>query len=253
MVNMMTSEFAVKVAKEIENATGWFCEVRDMPKNNGNCTAITVRKNEDDTVGSTVYIPDRIASLTWDDLSEDDVNRMAREFIRAIENASPLGNDVSTTVRNIITDKLEVLRRVFFVLVSRKWNTNTEFVSRPVDGDLQYVYKIDVSNIVGENANIQLTKEHILRACITEEQLFDAAYNNTAEKYPAEIVDISEYLTGGYGLPEGLMYVVTNSKRLFGATGITYPSIVEKAKKYLGNDFVIIRLIFRPSATVPLR
>lgn len=237
MVNTMTNEFAVKVAEEIEKATGWECEVKEFRKNNVNLTGIIIRKDESN-IAPTVYIPDSIADLTWNDLSEFDVIDAANEYIKAVENSPVLPEDTANKLFMIITDKLEILRRVYFCLTNRNWNPSGEYVSRPVDSDLQYIYKIDVSDI-SEDGNIQLENEHIRRVGLTEDEIYSAAYANTQEKRPGVIADLCD-VTNRIPIPSGFMYIVSNEKGDYGATSITYPDIQKKIAQELGDDYVII-------------
>ena len=237
MVNTMTNEFAVKVAEEIEKATGWKCEVKEFRKNNVNLTGIIIRKDESNTA-PTVYIPDSIADLTWEDLSEFDVIDAANEYIKAVENSPVLPEDTADKLSMIMTDKLEILRRVYFCLTNRNWNPSGEYVSRPVDGDLQYIYIIDVSDI-SEDGAIQLENEHIRRVGLTEDEIYSAAYANTQKKSPGVIIDLCDVVKR-MPIPSGFMYVVSNEKGAYGAVAITYPDIQKKIAQKLGDDYVII-------------
>lgn len=237
MVNTMTNEFAAKVAEEIEKAKGWKCEVKELRKNNVNLTGIIIHKGESN-IAPTVYIPDSIADLTWDGLSEFDVIDAANDYIEAVENSPAPSEDVSGKLTRVMADKLEILRRVYFCLTNRNWNPSSEYVIRPVDGDLQYIYRIDVSDLAGDGS-IQLKKEHIERVGLSEDELFNAAYVNTQEKRPGVITDLCDFMDG-MPIPAGFMYVVSNEKMLHGAVVITYPDIQRKIAQELGDDYVII-------------
>lgn len=235
MVNTMTNAYAAKVAETITDISGWKCEVKEIRKNNASVTGIIIHKDEGN-IAPTVYIPDSIANLTWDDLSEDDIEDAACEFIEAV-NRKPAPSGAEN-IGDLFSNKPEILKRVIFCLVNRIWNEGAELVSRPVDGDLQYIYKVDVSDIVGENSTITIKPEHLERVNVTEEELYIAALKNTQEKRPVVIKDMSE-MFGGIPMNGGLMYVVSNDAYIYGAAAITYPGVAERLKDLLG-DFVIL-------------
>ena len=234
MVNTMTNEYAAKVAKEITEMTGWRCEISQQSKNNVSLTGIIVHKDED-SFAPIVYVPDNVAYLTWDDLTENDIKDAAQEYIETINNTE----SGIEKINSIVTDKHEVLKQVFFCLVNRIWNNNSDLVSRSVGGDLQYIYKIDVSDIVGEGRMITLTKEHLVKCGLTEEEIYVAALKNTREKYPVIIKDISEILSGFTPIEEVPIYVVSNNAGILGATAITYPGVAEELEYILGDFYIL--------------
>ena len=234
MVNTMTNEYAAKVAKEITEMTGWRCEISEPSKNNVSLTGIIVHKDED-AFAHIVYVPDSVAYLTWDDLTENDIKDAAQEYIETINNTE----SGIEKINSIVTDKHEILKQVFFCLENRIWNNNSDLVSRSVGGDLQYIYKIDVSDIVGEGRMITLTKEHLVKSGLTEEELYIAALKNTPEKYPVSIEDITEIL-GGCTPIEGVpIYVISNNSRILGATAITYPGVAEELEDIFGDFYIL--------------
>lgn len=237
----MTNEYAKKVAERITGITGWRCVVNEISNNNDvSMTGILIFKDES-PVAATVHVPDSIAGLTWDDLTENDIEDAAREFIETVNNNSEQPS--SEIISNIVTDKQEILKRVFFCLVNRIWNTNTDLVSRSVDGDLQYIYKIDVSDIFGQSGMITITPDYLVMTGLTEDELYDAALKNTQERYPVIIKEMSEILSGFLGddasTGEMSIYVVSNNTGVYGATAITYPGVAEELRNLLGDFYVL--------------
>ncbi len=74
---------------------------------------------------------------------------------------------------------------------------------------------------------------------ISEEELFDAALQNSARILPAEIRPLSDVIGGGSLSATGKGIVVTNTRKVNGASAILYPGILEQLSDMVQEDFYI--------------
>ena len=90
-------------------------------------------------------------------------------------------SDIRTKIiADILNDKSEMLKRVFFCLVNQNWRAKEGLVSRQICKELKYIYKLDVSDIFGGGCVQVLKLEHLVSSGITEEELYKAALENVS-------------------------------------------------------------------------
>ena len=74
---------------------------------------------------------------------------------------------------------------------------------------------------------------------VSEEELLEAAMQNSARILPAEIRPLSEVIGGGALSQGGKGIVVTNTRKVNGAAAILYPGILEQLSDMVQEDFYI--------------
>lgn len=118
--------------------------------------------------------------------------------------------------------------------------------------DLAVIYKIDVplqDERMG-NASLTLRNEHLEMYGITEKELHSIAYENTKKMHPPLLINLNGSIVS-FEEPVNLlekdvsermnsMYILTNSEKIFGATMILYPEVMEQTKQVIGEDFYIL-------------
>ena len=234
----ITNEYAEKVAIELRNATGWQVDVCRAAVNNGVTTELVITKDSSG-IHYRFDVPSAVSDLTWDDISDDDIIDAANELIGRVMQKSQSDNESSATaVTNVMRNKEEFLNRVFLCLVNGAWNKDAGCVLKSVADDLAYIFKISLEDITGTGSSVLVRPEHIVYLGITEEELFEVAYENTKKNNPPKIRSISDYT--GFDMPDDIAYVVSNEKSTLGAVAVTYPEVLSKLKKLLGETIYII-------------
>lgn len=111
--------------------------------------------------------------------------------------------------------------------------------------DMAVVYIIRLQGLEQEVGSIKINKSMMEMWGVTEENIRKVAYENTKDDY--ELQDMAEMLTLSYnlskelfGFPKGLMYVLSNSKRIYGAHVITNEEIMKNVYEELEESFYII-------------
>ena len=217
-------KFAQEVC-EIINQHGYITTITENNCNNGSYVAITVKNTEDAKVAPVFNIGDETESPAV--------------FAQHILNFVPASINTES-LQEVMTDKEELLKRTYYILVNRQLNeARTSLVRRPVNQTLELQYKIDVTDIL-DGGRISLEKKHLEKLGITETELYSRAYSNTMEKFPYKLQSMGDIL--GCNLIEEIpqMYVLTNSIGVNGAGAILYKGIKELLDEMVGEDAIVI-------------
>lgn len=229
---------ARKVAANIITKTGYDVEVKVMAKNNQDRVALIVNIGND-TIRPTVYLPTDMS----DNPTDEEINTVATDMIKALKNCSGGISEMANIkdwFSEALSSKEKLLANVTFSLVNRNWNSGRNWVSTPVDGDLQYIYELvnpDVTD--GSVCSVKITANHIAGLEVTPDELLEAALRNTPERQPATFRDIADVLRL-FPMPHDLMYVITNKQSCKGAGCIMYPEMQKKIAEVFGDDYVIL-------------
>jgi len=102
------------------------------------------------------------------------------------------------------------------------------------------------------NATILIQNHHLDFWGITADDLYTLAHKNTPTLLPGEVISMEDLVCSLGTFPSGFsiedlwedaicpMYVLTNKSRLFGASCMLYPDILEKFAKHLNSDLYIL-------------
>lgn len=167
----------------------------------------------------------------------DDEKRTPEEFAKfVIQNIKTDDIDVSK-VEEIMKDKEEVLRRVFYILVNRKLNAKRKNIVRfPVCDTLEKHFKIDVSDVF-KDGMVSIEQKHLDNLGINLYDLNDASYINTSKNMPADLTNLSSFID----IPINTdLYILTNEVKMFGAGAILYDGIEDKIEDQVGPGFTLI-------------
>lgn len=221
---MNKHEYAEEVCKYLHKA-GYETVIQDNYRNNGALVAIQL-KSTPETIVKPVFT-----------IGDEDMK--PEEFANHILNFIP--EEFSTDkLESIIRDKEQVLQRSSYILVNSKLNASrSNLVRRSVNKTLEIQYKIDVSDIL-DGGRVSLEQKHLDMLGIEEEELYIRAYENTMERFPYEISTISEMVDIDLGENELPIYVLTNTKRVYGAGTILYKGMKEVLEEKVGEETIII-------------
>ena len=112
--------------------------------------------------------------------------------------------------------------------------------------DLAVTYHVSLLPM-GIEGSVRIKNEMMKLWKVTEEDLFEAALDNTPRIYPAEIISMDEFLkrrTGEDLLPYDLFaegfFIASNEKYTHGASVILYPDLLKEVGDRLRENFYII-------------
>lgn len=91
-------------------------------------------------------------------------------------------------------------------------------------------------------ASMQIKKEHIEMWNVTEKEIFELARKNTPQILPPELIQL-----------HGFFYILTNTRKMWGASAILYPEILEKVYDIIGEEYYLLpssvhEFIFMPKS-----
>jgi len=115
---------------------------------------------------------------------------------------------------------------------------------RFLDLAIAFYYLMPIT--IAEHATIMISNEHISHWCTTEQTLFELAKKNTPTLLPYYLDDIFSLIDTSE-LPESFniqtslpLYVLTNSEKLFGASAILYPQLLDSISLRMNSDLIIL-------------
>lgn len=106
--------------------------------------------------------------------------------------------------------------------------------------DLSIIYRIIMGQEDHGMATVMVNNTIMTEMGITETELNELAYRNTAKMFPVEIFKLSE-----------LMYVMTNEAKIHGATTMMYKEAVNLLAEKIGGSFYIIPSSIHEVIAVP--
>lgn len=106
--------------------------------------------------------------------------------------------------------------------------------------DLAIVYRIIMGQDDSGMATILVNRNIMKELELTEEELEELAYANTAKLFPIEIFRLSD-----------LLYVMTNELKIHGATAMMYSQAVDVLAEKIGGNFFVIPSSIHEIMAVP--
>lgn len=138
-----------------------------------------------------------------------------------------------------IMDKDALAKNVFLQIINGELNSDLlQGVPHRCWNDLAIVYRYFVSAVDDSFGSILLTNRH-LPEDIDENWLYERAYINTKEIFPAVIKPMSEIV--GFAEPSTPhILVLSNQHGVVGASDILYPEVLESAAAKLGCEELVL-------------
>lgn len=231
------------------------CEVSltEVTKNNGvTLTGLIVRK-KDSRIAPTIYL-----------------NSLYKEWIEGNMTLSEAVESISAHLENnqyepefTIEDFVDwgkVKERIVYRLINadnEKYIQANGIVTRPyLDLLIQCVYYLNGQN--GEIGTISINRSHLDTWGITEEDLFEAAEENTQNILPADVVNMADLLAmlGDLPLSDSMpappMTVVSNRTRLYGAAAIMYPGLLQQIADKEQSDLIVLPSSIHEAICLPV-
>ena len=228
-------------------------QVRDVMKNNnitlkGLSVAIPGK-----TVMPTIYL-EHFYELYLGGLTFGETVAQIVRFLRENDKEEKL--DVS-----FFTEYEKVKDKIFPKLINAQLNAVLlEKVPHRKFLNLAVVFYVELRLPGDALGSVLVYEEHRTRWGATLAQLQAQAMQNAATIYPAEFMPMEELLSqiapeksAEIALPNALrMYVVSNTKRCFGASVMLYDSFLEKACMHVGERFAILPSSIHELILVPV-
>ena len=214
-------------------------EIKEISKNNGRIYhGITVIE-KDTNCSPSLYLDDMFAEYCKGMSIEDIMERLRTLYFKS----KCEGNiDVS-----FFDDYDKVCDRVMFKLIGYEKNKKMlENMPFRTITDLAVVYFCEVSDPRIGTGVIMIRNEHIAHWNIDEERLYQDALLNTPRLNPVSINSLMDTVAEISGISDlededdfGMM-VLSNQNKMFGASAILYPDILQEVADRFECDLIII-------------
>lgn len=259
---MDMKEFCAKIKDEIPDFLMQYnienIEIRPQTKNNGvTRTGLNIIL-ENQNVSPCIYMEKYLDKYLKNqnnvdfDFAEDIVKEIAEEYREKLQ-----------SIKNVSFDELEEAinpATVFACVVNAEKNrVLLQDVPHRMIEDMAVIYRIKfdvgLGNKEGLNSAI-IHNSHMTRLGISEEKLYEWAYENTRQLFPTKIASMYDKmyeLLKAEGMPdqfvemqlggipkEDFMYIMSNSMNVFGATSVIYNDDIAKFAEEKGADSLIV-------------
>lgn len=250
----MENELFSKIRKAVKKAVGTECDVffKNVEKNNGVMLQAVIIMEHGGMVSPQIYIDEILAALEAGEICFQDA---IDEIVAVYKSRGNIGN-----LRNIVSglSKEKILENVICQVVNRERNGKM-LIAAPYKEvlDLAAVYRVIVSENESYTASFLASHEICRKYGVSPEELDAAAMWNTKEK-GFEIRSMVSILAEISGTPEEVfagnepsMYVLTNERKIGGASVMLYPEEFEKAALPLKDDLYVLPSSIHEVIAVP--
>lgn len=230
-------------------------EVTEVLKNNSTTLrAMTIRKPESNL--SPVFYLDPLYQTY---LSGDTMDDIFERLCQTLERSKDEGLDIS-----FLSSIDEVKDKVIFKLISKEKNKKMlQNVPHHEYLDFAIVFSIVVSSSEQESATAMVSNRLLENWGITESELLSLAMTNTQRLLPAQLNTMKD-IVGEliYPDPAGCdfieqddsgMYVLSNQKKLFGASCILYTDLLKNLANQIDSDFYVLPSSLHEVILVPAK
>lgn len=212
-------------------------EIREVTKNNNLALTGVAIHEKGRNIAPTVYLEDFFEAYQGGK-SLDEICRIIEEINRR---ATP---DTDFDLSGIM-DFSAVKEKICYKLVNAAKNAaRLKDVPHRLWQDLAVIYYIPVSiESVADVSIITVNNSMMERWGVDEDTLYGQARRNTPKLFKAEIMSLTEILTGmpakdSEGMPQP--YVATNGRKANGAAVLLYDGVLEQFAGQTGGDFYIL-------------
>lgn len=135
-----------------------------------------------------------------------------------------------------------IRKHLFFVLVNTERNSAllANAPHRNLLG-MSLMYRVDTSEIMPQNSSYVFSNTHMEKFSLTEEELYQIAYENTREMKEVQVLSLGDLVPGfPYEGPD-LIWLLSNKDYSYGASLIMYEDILEEfCKEHLSEAWLVI-------------
>ena len=212
---------------------------RNVTKNNGVILTGIMAKKQGSNIFPTLYIN----NMYSDDLSKEDMHRIALKISDNLINASVPPTDMLDE----LFEYERIREKIAFKLINTRRNAELLKVVPHRDFlNLSVVYYIDLEdakNSAGCRATLLIRDRFMEQWKISEEALFDQALSNMKDHSPDKIVTMKEILEERFDHMMDIdigMYVLSNKNNMYGASTMLYGSGIKQLSKDLDRNLYIL-------------
>lgn len=249
--------------------------IQEMKKNNNvTLTGIsTLAKGQNIT--PNLYLDnyysryEELADQSGDDRAFRTVSKDIINFLR---------NEDGTTVKGFNIDEFKKFKNtkdsIYMILVNNKTNDLSDKPHRELVGEYSILYRYNVPVPEGEGYASILVKNNILETWgVEEEDLYQAAIANASKITPIVVEDMEHMMSSLLGFPiiedesydnslehgtwrtnislDTPMYVITNTKRYYGAAAMAVPGVLQEIADVFGCNLFIIPSSIHEAIIIP--
>ncbi len=237
---MEIKEFGNIIVKEMSDALGdeYFCECRDVLKNNGKVYLGLVISKKGEKISPTIYLN----SFFEEYKRGKSIKRITDSVVKVYKESVP-----ETEVDlDFFTDFAEVSKKLCFKVINYEKNKKKlkDIPYRRVM-DLAMVPLFYFEQKGMRSGYITIMKSHLKLWEISEDELWENVGESAPIVCPVKMREISEYLERLTGQEiEGdicsCIYVITNKDEHNGAGAAFYPGVLKELSDYHESDLYII-------------
>lgn len=238
----MKEEMMNRIAEAVREEFGTECEVQfqDVVKNNGLVLKAIIIREPGKAVSPTVYIDEVLDQLTSGDIDIREAEQRIVSICRECRDKGDFEKIVSRLSRQ------SILEGVTYQLINAEKNKE-RLANMPHKRylDLAAVYRVIVHEDEMGMESFLISNELLECYGVAREELDNAARRNT-ERKGFEMVSIDAIFAEIAGMPEDEtetgcnMWVLTNTKKLNGATVLLYTDRFKNLAEKLGSDLYVL-------------
>ncbi len=238
MKYMRYQEFIETVKEQIQQEIGQKVSIYPVQKNNGTIYDGLVILDPILNISPTIYL-NQYFHRYLDGVSMEDIYADILKTYR--ENLPTDDFDIS-----IFREYEKAKTRIVMKLVNARKNKDLlRRVPHILVYDLAIVFLCNVSDVMREYASILIHTEHMHLWEVTTEDLYEVAKENSPKLLPPRLDnlhDIYEHMTGFSlsFLDDMNIYILTNYLKIYGATCMVYPNLLEEISDLYEDDLCLI-------------
>jgi hypothetical protein len=240
----------LKFAGQVKQKLGFYLEERyqisilEMVKSNDRELTALVIRPKGEKAGAIFYMEELLGQIREGDQVDGVVAKIRDSIRNGIQN--PLTEREMISVYNWEAAE----KNVVFHLVNRKWNQ--EFLKdKPFREylDLAVIYVLQFQRD-GETLLVYIKNTQMQQWNISEEILYEAAFENTQRMLPECLLPLSEVLSSICGKDTDIpdveadwkmpLSVLTNQKNTYGAAALLYSDNMKELAESVGDDLYIL-------------
>lgn len=237
---MKLEQFCKMIAKEVSDYMGneVKVEIREVRKNNGVFLTGLFLSEEDGNVAPTIYLDGYYQDYRKGRRKENIALEIVQMYVRVRKNQK--------IDMEFFNDYEKVKERICFKLIHYQRNEALlhgipHFVYLNLAVVFYYAYE---GKELGKGT-ILIRNSHMKSWGVTQEELYQAAKENTGRLFPPQVISMEELVQGMMEEEKEdvelfPMYVLTNSSKQFGAAVIMYKEQLEKVAERTGKNLFIL-------------
>ena len=177
----------------------------------------------------------------------NDIGDLSRSAVEAVISSLATADVFEGNAESMLNDPDNYVVR----LINRSRNNGYLEKLAVKDAGCGFVYIVSAE--YGEYG-VSLTKDILKAIGMTEEELFDAAIENSVRRYPALLCSLQESVFTPHEECENLLdfgpghapaaygpaFVLTNSRFFWGAAALFYPGVIGRIHELLDDDFYVL-------------